>query len=244
MILDQTPFYAESGGQIADIGQLKNDNALLVVKDVQKAPNKQNLHTVIVESGKVNVGDELYANINSERRMSTQRNHTATHLLHQALKDVLGLHVNQAGSLVAPERLRFDFSHFGKITEEELDRIETIVNEQIWNSIPVNIMEKGLQEAKAMGAMALFGEKYGSIVRVVQVGDYSLELCGGCHVSNTAEIGLFKILSEAGIGAGTRRIEAVTGKYAFELLNRRLKEMQNMAQTLKNEFACMKTFRN
>ena len=224
MILDQTPFYAESGGQIADIGQLKNDNALLVVKDVQKAPNKQNLHTVIVESGKVNVGDELYANINSERRMSTQRNHTATHLLHQALKDVLGLHVNQAGSLVAPERLRFDFSHFGKITEEELDRIETIVNEQIWNSIPVNIMEKGLQEAKAMGAMALFGEKYGSIVRVVQVGDYSLELCGGCHVSNTAEIGLFKILSEAGIGAGTRRIEAVTGKYAFELLNRRMKE--------------------
>jgi alanyl-tRNA synthetase len=233
LMLDETPFYAESGGQIADIGQLINDHATLIVKDVQKAPNGQNLHTVFVESGEVKVGETLSASINSERRTSTQRNHTATHLLHQALKDVLGKHVNQAGSLVAPERLRFDFSHFGKITEEELDRIETIVNEKIWESISVNTMEKGLQEAKAMGAMALFGEKYGSVVRVVQVGDYSLELCGGCHVGNTAEIGLFKIVSEAGIGAGTRRIEAVTGKYAFELLNKRLKEMQAIGHELK-----------
>ncbi|MGV3488375.1 MAG: alanine--tRNA ligase, partial [Tuberibacillus sp.] len=233
LMLDQTPFYAESGGQVADTGILQNDHALLRVKDVQKAPNGQNLHTVIVEQGQVNIGDRFEAQIDSERRSHAQRNHTATHLLHQALKDVLGAHVNQAGSLVAPDRLRFDFSHFGKITEEELEQIETIVNEKIWASISVNTMEKGLEEAKAMGAMALFGEKYGDIVRVVQVGDYSLELCGGCHVRNTAEIGLFKIVSEAGIGAGTRRIEAVTGKFAFNMLNKRLKDMQAIAAGLK-----------
>jgi alanyl-tRNA synthetase len=154
-------------------------------------------------------------------------------LLHQALKDVLGTHVNQAGSLVAPDRLRFDFSHFGAVTADELEEIERKVNEQVWRNIEVNIMHKSLSEAKAMGAMALFGEKYGDEVRVVQVGDYSLELCGGCHVNNTAEIGLFKILSEAGIGAGTRRIEAATGRMAYEYLNAQLHTLKSVADELK-----------
>ncbi|GGH85708.1 alanyl-tRNA synthetase [Pullulanibacillus pueri] len=233
IILDKTPFYAESGGQVADKGKLVNQATELLVQEVKKAPNGQNLHTVRVEKGNLKKGDVFKAEIQSERRSDTEKNHTATHLLHQALKDVLGTHVNQAGSLVTPERLRFDFSHFDKVTEEELNRVEEIVNEKIWQSLSVETMQKGIKEAKAMGAMALFGEKYGDIVRVVRIGDYSLELCGGCHVRNTSAIGLFKIVSESGIGAGTRRIEAVTGKYAFTMLNRHLKDLQHAAQLLK-----------
>jgi alanyl-tRNA synthetase len=161
------------------------------------------------------------------------KNHTATHLLHQALKDTLGTHVNQAGSLVQAERLRFDFSHFGQITPEELEKIEAIVNEKIWQSLGVTIDLKDIEEAKAMGAMALFGEKYGKIVRVVQIGDYSLELCGGCHVPNTAVIGLFKIVSESGIGAGTRRIEAVTGAGAYKLMADQITLLKESASKLK-----------
>jgi alanyl-tRNA synthetase len=233
IILDRTPFYAESGGQVADQGRLVNQEIELEVLDVQKAPNGQNLHTVQVKKGVLTKGATLTAQINDENRRDTEKNHTATHLLHRALKDVLGEHVNQAGSLVEPDRLRFDFTHFGKITEEELHRIETIVNEKVWQGLDIVIQQKGIQEAKAMGAMALFGEKYGNIVRVVQIGDYSLELCGGCHVRNSAEIGLFKIVSEAGIGAGTRRIEAVTGRYAYERLNGFVKTLETISRQLK-----------
>jgi alanyl-tRNA synthetase len=233
LILDQTPFYAESGGQIADKGLLTAEGLKVSIKDVQKAPNGQNLHNVMVEEGTLNLNDRVHAAVDEKTRSRIIKNHTATHLLHQALKDVLGRHVNQAGSLVEPDRLRFDFSHFGQVTQEELEKVESIVNEKIWNSIDLNIEYKGIDEAKAMGAMALFGEKYGKIVRVVQVGSYSLELCGGCHVPNTSTIGLFKIQSETGIGAGTRRIEAVTGEAAYHVMNEQIGILKEAAGKLK-----------
>ncbi|PEZ07870.1 alanine--tRNA ligase [Bacillus sp. AFS018417] len=234
LMLDATPFYAESGGQIADRGYLLADGVKVLVKDVQKAPNGQNLHKVVVEEGTLTKEAAVKAVIDTKNRAAIVKNHTATHLLHQALKDILGGHVNQAGSLVTSERLRFDFSHFGQVQADELEKIERIVNEKIWESITVDISQKAIEEAKAMGAMALFGEKYGDVVRVVQVGNYSLELCGGCHVDNTASIGIFKIVAESGIGAGTRRIEAVTGKAAYELMNEQvglLKEAANKMKT-------------
>lgn len=233
VVLNRTPFYAESGGQVNDEGLLLSDTVKARVTDVQKGPMGQHVHTVVIEAGSLRKGDEVSAAVNREARMDVVKNHTATHLLHQALKDVLGTHVNQAGSLVAPDRLRFDFTHISAVTAEELERIEQIVNDKIWANIGVNIIHKPLAEAKAMGAMALFGEKYGDVVRVVQVGDYSLELCGGCHVNNTAEIGLFKIVSESGIGAGTRRIEAVTGRSAFQYLNQQLDMLRQVGQAIK-----------
>ncbi|MFJ7937125.1 alanine--tRNA ligase [Peribacillus sp. NPDC096622] len=233
VILDRTPFYAESGGQIADIGTMASESVKVDVLDVQKAPNGQNLHRVTVTAGTLTADSNIVASVNQENRIHITKNHTATHLLHQALKDVLGTHVNQAGSLVQAERLRFDFSHFGQITAEEIERIETIVNEKIWQSLQVNTDYKNIEEAKAMGAMALFGEKYGKIVRVVQIGDYSLELCGGVHVPNTAVIGLFKIVSESGIGAGTRRIEAVTGAGAYKLMTDQIGVLKDAAAKLK-----------
>ncbi|HFK1682041.1 alanine--tRNA ligase [Bacillus sp. SRB1LM] len=233
LMLDVTPFYAESGGQIADRGYLLADGVKVLVKDVQKAPNGQNLHKVVVEEGTLTKDAAVKAIIDTKNRGSVVKNHTATHLLHQALKDVLGTHVNQAGSLVTSERLRFDFSHFGQVQADELEKIERIVNEKIWESIDVEISQKAIEEAKEMGAMALFGEKYGDVVRVVQVGDYSLELCGGCHVDNTASIGIFKIVAESGIGAGTRRIEAVTGKSAYELMNDQVGLLKEAAGKMK-----------
>ncbi|HFU7086660.1 TPA: alanine--tRNA ligase [Bacillus cereus] len=233
LMLDVTPFYAESGGQIADRGYLLADGVKVLVKDVQKAPNGQNLHKVVVEEGTLTKDAAVKAIIDTKNRSSVVKNHTATHLLHQALKDVLGTHVNQAGSLVTSERLRFDFSHFGQVQADELEKIERIVNEKIWGSIDVEISQKAIEEAKEMGAMALFGEKYGDVVRVVQVGDYSLELCGGCHVDNTASIGIFKIVAESGIGAGTRRIEAVTGKSAYELMNDQVGLLKEAAGKMK-----------
>jgi len=233
LILDRTPFYAESGGQIADRGTITTDGLVIDVLDVQKAPNRQNLHRAVVRQGIVATGQTVYAKIDSKNRLQITKNHSATHLLHRALKDVLGEHVNQAGSLVEPERLRFDFSHFGQVTEEELNKIEMIVNEKIWESLQVEIMEKPLAEAKAMGAMALFGEKYGEIVRVVKMGEYSIELCGGCHVPNTSVIGLFKLVTETGIGAGTRRIEAVTGEKAYEYMSHQLQILNDAARKLK-----------
>lgn len=233
-MLERTPFYAESGGQIADKGIITSDTFIIDVKDVKKAPNGQHLHTAVVRSGEVSEKTEVLAEVNPELRKMTIKNHTATHLLHKALKTVLGEHVNQAGSYVGPDRLRFDFSHFGQVTKEELEKIEAIVNEKIWADIPVQIEQKPIGEAKEMGAMALFGEKYGNIVRVVSVGDYSIELCGGCHVPATSTIGLFKIESEGGIGAGTRRIEAVTGQEAYHSFKNEEALLTNAAALLKS----------
>ncbi len=233
LILKETPFYAESGGQIADVGSIQSSTGMASVLDVQKAPNGQNLHRVRVEEGHIHAHDEVNAHVDRNMRKQIIKNHTATHLLHQVLKDVLGSHVNQSGSLVAPDRLRFDFSHFNSVTDEELQLIEQKVNEKIWESLSVGVGYHDLQEAKEMGAMALFGEKYGQEVRVVSIGDYSLELCGGCHVNNTAEIGLFKITSESGIGAGTRRIEAKTGQGAYEYVEHKQAMLQKAAALLK-----------
>ncbi|MFS0751351.1 alanine--tRNA ligase [Oceanobacillus sp. 1P07AA] len=233
VFLKETPFYAESGGQVADNGWMYTENASAYVSDVQKSPNGHHIHQIEVKEGSFKLNESIHAAVETTFRNHVIKNHTATHLLHQALKDVLGSHVNQAGSLVRPERLRFDFSHFHRVTTEELQQIEQKVNEKIWESLPVAIDSKKIDEAKEMGAMALFGEKYGDIVRVVQIGDYSIELCGGCHVINTSEIGLFKIVQESGIGAGTRRIEAVTSKQAYEYLNTKLDLLDNSAQKLK-----------
>ncbi|MDQ0190513.1 alanine--tRNA ligase [Alicyclobacillus cycloheptanicus] len=216
VILDVTPFYAESGGQVADQGEIRGQDGSAAVTDVQKAPHGQHVHTVKVTAGVLSIHDAVTAAVDASARRDTIKNHTATHLLHKALREVLGTHVAQAGSLVEPERLRFDFSHFGQMSPAELRDVEQRVNAAIWRDDPVVIEEMDLEAAKALGAMALFGEKYGNRVRVVQAGDYSIELCGGCHVPRTGLIGQFRIVSESGIGSGVRRIEAVTGRYAYQ----------------------------
>lgn len=237
LLLDTTPFYAESGGQIGDKGLITGDGFVIEIQTVTKAPHGQNLHHAIVVEGIAKANASVTAQVTKSVREDVVKNHTATHLLHKALKEVLGDHVNQAGSLVESERLRFDFSHFGSITAEELVDIERRVNEQIWLGTPVVIEQKAIDEAKAMGAMALFGEKYGDVVRVVQVGTYSIELCGGCHVNNTSEIGLFKLLGESGIGSGVRRIEAVTGKHAYLHYEAQLELLKQAASQLKSNVA-------
>jgi len=234
VLLDRTPFYAESGGQIADRGTIRGDGFELRVENVSKAPHGQTVHHAVVASGTVKAGVSVQAAIDKAAREDIIKNHTATHLLHKALKEVLGDHVNQAGSLVETERLRFDFSHFGSVTAEELADIERRVNEQIWLGTDVDISNQSLADAKAMGAMALFGEKYGDVVRVVRVGDYSLELCGGCHVRNTSQIGLFKLLGESGIGSGVRRIEAVTGRHAYAYYEEQVELLKQSAALLKS----------
>jgi alanyl-tRNA synthetase len=233
VILEETPFYAESGGQVADRGNIYTPDVRLRVEDVQKGPRAEHVHTIVVEAGTIRQGDSVIAAIDDRLRAETVKNHTATHLLHRALKEVLGLYVNQAGSLVAPDRLRFDFNHVGAMTEEEIGEVERRVNEQIWVNTRVETMVKSLSEAKSMGAMALFGEKYGKVVRVVRIGDYSLELCGGTHVRSTGEIGLFKLLSESGIGSGVRRIEAITGRQAYTFLAEQVDMLHVAAQSLK-----------
>lgn len=217
LIFDRTPFYATSGGQVADKGRISNGDAELQVESVYRAPNGQNVHVARIESGTVKTGETFTLDVLKDSRDFIIKNHTATHLLHQALKDILGDHVNQAGSLVEKERLRFDFSHLEGLTGEEIERIEAIVNEKIYSNMNVQISEMPIDQAKEKGAMALFGEKYGDVVRVVDIDQYSVELCGGIHVRNTGEIGLFKIVSETGIGAGVRRIEAVTSRYAVNV---------------------------
>ena len=234
LVFSKTPFYAEMGGQVADHGVIKNDKGDIVARviDVQKAPNGQALHTVEVLAS-LSVGTTYTLEIDAKRRHSVIKNHTATHLLHAALHHVIGEHATQAGSLNEEGFLRFDFTHFEAVTADELRQIEEEVNQQIWNAIPVITVETDIDTAKSMGAMALFGEKYGKNVRVVTIGDYSIELCGGTHVSNTAEIGIFKIVKEEGIGSGTRRILAVTGKEAFEAYRQEEEDLKAIAETLK-----------
>ena len=215
LILDRTPFYAESGGQVGDHGQLGAGSARFEVRDTQKLAGVFHGHVGHVSSGAIKVGDVLAARVDSARRQSTVLNHSATHLLHAALREVLGTHVQQKGSLVAPDRLRFDFSHFQALSASELKTIEDMVNAEVRRNVAAEVHHMGMQEALDFGAMALFGEKYGDRVRVLRMGDFSTELCGGTHVQRTGDIGLFKILSEGGVAAGVRRIEAVTGEGAL-----------------------------
>lgn len=237
LILDKTPFYAESGGQAADHGMIKTSDATFRVTDVQKTPDGKILHTGEMIAGGMAVGDGVTAEICTVRRAAIRRAHSAAHLLQAALRRVLGNHVEQAGSLVEPDRVRFDFTHFSGMTAEEVAQVEALVNEKILEGIPGVTREMPVDEAKKLGAMALFGEKYGDTVRVVSFGDYSLELCGGTHLDNTAKVGLFKITSEASVAAGVRRIEAVTGKAVLDLLAAREGELADAAQALKTTAA-------
>lgn len=219
IILDITPFYAEMGGEVGDTGTISSETFTAEVIDT-KAPEKGLVaHVVTVISGTVTVGESVAAQVDKLRRARISRNHTCTHLLHAALRSVLGSHINQAGSYVGPDRLRFDFTHFEAMTPEELAQVEKLANEQIMLALPTNIYETSLSSAREAGVTALFGEKYGETVRVVEAGEFSKELCGGCHVSNTSEIGLVKIVSESSVGANTRRIEALTSFDALDYLN-------------------------
>lgn len=235
LIFKETPFYAEMGGQVADTGTVVDQSGVIVaeITDVKKAPNGQFLHTAKV-TGNLTEGASYFLQVDQHRRNKIIKNHTATHLLHKALKEVLGSHANQAGSLVAPGHLRFDFSHFGQVTADELSQMEQIVNQKIWEALPVVTIETDIDTAKGMGAMALFGEKYGHDVRVVNVADWSIELCGGTHVANTEDIGIFKIVSESGIGAGVRRIEAVTSQEAYALLHEGEAQLKAIAGIVKS----------
>ncbi|SJZ81677.1 alanyl-tRNA synthetase [Pilibacter termitis] len=234
LIFDKTPFYAEMGGQVADYGVIQTLEGTLIanVIDVQKAPNGQPLHTVEIV-GELKKGEIYHLAVDEVRRNKVMKNHTATHLLHAALHNVLGKHATQAGSLNETDFLRFDFTHFEQVSQEELAKIEEEVNEKIWQAIPVVTTETDIDTAKKMGAMALFGEKYGKLVRVVQIGDYSVELCGGTHMKNTSEIGLFKIVKEEGIGSGTRRILAVTSKEAYAAYRDSENALRKIAQSVK-----------
>lgn len=233
VICDVTPFHAEGGGQLGDIGTITAPTGVISVTVTKKLPDGAVIMIGSVTEGTVSVGDAVNFTVEMSRKNDIARNHTATHLLHAALKQVLGDHVNQAGSYVGPDRLRFDFSHFSQVTEDELKEVEAIVNEQILASKAVEIEELPIEEAKKKGAMALFGEKYGDIVRVVTVPDFSMEFCGGSHVENTAKIGMFKIVSEGSSGAGVRRIEAVTGHGAVAHVNETEEMVKGLAASLK-----------
>ena len=233
VVLDRTPFYAEMGGQVADHGYLTSGTANLKVNQVKKTPKGFYVHTCTLLDGTIRVGDTVTAAVDEQRRASICRNHTATHLMQKALREVLGEHVHQAGSYQDDKITRFDFTHFNAVTPEELVEVEKRVNEKIFAALPVTIQNLPIEEAKNMGAMALFGEKYGKVVRVVDAGGWSVEFCGGTHVKNTAQIGCFKILSEASVAAGIRRIEATTGYGVLNLLDDRTAELANTAVALK-----------
>jgi alanyl-tRNA synthetase len=233
IVLEETPFYLQSGGQVSDVGTLRNDFGFSAsVSDLESVGSGIRAHKVRVHAGDIAVGAPVIAEIDEARREATRRNHTATHLLHAALRQVLGPHVKQAGSLVAPDRLRFDFVHFNALTREQLLNIEQIVNTQVLKNTPVETAVKPTQEAIAAGAMALFGEKYGDQVRVVSVPGFSLELCGGTHVRATGDIGLFAIVSESGVAAGTRRIEAITGLESLKAFQSEREVVSSLAQSL------------
>ncbi len=233
VVLDHTPFYAEMGGQVTDTGVLLSGDTKLTVKAVKKTPKGYFVHTCVLESGMVQVGQQLTARVDKGRRSAIARNHTAAHLLQRALREVLGGHVHQAGSYEDDERVRFDFTHFSAVTPEELALVEHIVNQKIFEALEVTVNNMPLAEAKKMGAMALFGEKYGEIVRVVDINGWSTEFCGGTHVANTAQVGCFKILSESSVAAGIRRIEGTTGMGVLRLLDERTEMLHNTAAALK-----------
>ena len=237
VVLDRTPFYAEMGGQVGDTGKLTAPGLYVHVTDTKHRDGGLESHVGVVEEGTISVGDSVTATIDAGRRELIRRNHTATHLLDAALKKVLGDHVNQAGSLVAPDRMRFDFTHFEALTKDELDRIEGMVNAEIFAAKPVVTQIMSIEDAKAAGAVALFGEKYGDVVRVVSAGaedtPFSRELCGGTHARNTADLGLFKIISESSVGSNSRRIEAVTSMGAIEYVDERLAQLDEVVAALK-----------
>lgn len=233
VVLSITPFYGERGGQAGDTGMIVTDSGTMDVTETVMSPFEQVVHHGIIKSGSISVGDMAKARVFAPSRSAICRNHTATHLIHKALQEVLGEHVKQAGSLVTTDRMRFDYTNLSGATPEELALVEQKVNEKIWANAPVNVTLASLDEAKDMGATALFDEKYGDAVRVVRVGDYSMELCGGTHVQSAGEIGLLKIISEAGIGAGIRRIEALTGAAAYRYFEQRNGLLEQVSAQLK-----------
>ncbi|CEN76005.1 alanyl-tRNA ligase [[Clostridium] sordellii] len=235
IVLDKTAFYPEGGGQVGDKGLLvnKDEDVVVEVIDTKKGPNNTIKHICVVKSGMINVGDVVYTKVDKEVRLASARNHSATHILHKVLKEVLGEHVNQAGSLVTPERLRFDVTHFEAISKDELKVIEEKVNDMIFEALDITCENMSMTDASNKGATALFGEKYGDEVRVVSMGEYSIELCGGTHLTNTSQIGMFKILSEGGVAAGVRRIEAITGKEVYYFLNNKQNLINEVCTTVK-----------
>ncbi|MBD5128404.1 MAG: alanine--tRNA ligase [Ruminococcaceae bacterium] len=233
VVIEDTPFYAEMGGQVGDKGTIANGSSVMEVLDTQKLGGGQFVCSCTVKAGGFSVGDKITAAVDEKTRMSTQRNHTSCHILQAALRSVLGDHVHQSGSYVDPNRCRFDFTHFSAMTADEIKRVEEYVNKVILAAVPVVTEELPIEEAKKKGAMALFGEKYGDVVRVVSVGEYSTEFCGGTHLKNSAQAGLFKIVSESSVASGVRRIEAVTGEGVLEMLNSSLNTLDKAAAALK-----------
>ncbi len=239
VLTEKTPFYAEMGGQVGDTGLIYNESFEGEVFDCKKSIAGKIVHVIKAKKGQLKTGDSVILEVNNERRQNICRNHTATHILHKALKTILGDHVNQAGSLVDKDKLRFDFTHFSSLTDEEIENIEELVNKEIMEAYMVDTQEMELEDAKKAGAMALFDEKYADKVRVVSVGDFSKELCGGTHVKNSGQIGMFKIISESGIAAGIRRIEALTGVNALKYMEEKtdiIKEGANILKSSEKEF--------
>jgi alanyl-tRNA synthetase len=232
-IIDSTPFYAEAGGQVSDTGILIGIDLKAEVEHVESPVEGLTVHRAKITQGSLREGSVVTASVDAARRRHIARNHTVTHLLHRSLKAILGPHVNQAGSLVAPDRLRFDFTHYRQLTAEELGRIEAMINRAILAAMPVDAFEASMAEAREMGAVALFGEKYGDRVRIVRIGDFSIELCGGTHLKNTVEAGIAKIITEGSVASGVRRIEAVTGEGALAFLNAVVEDYQRTAALLK-----------